>query len=66
VGESIVVTTNKAFSEWNQVFESAACLATLIDRLCHRAEIIEIRGASYRVKASKARTTRKRKARRTR
>ncbi|NVB39959.1 ATP-binding protein [Pseudenhygromyxa sp. WMMC2535] len=65
-GVPIVVTTNKAFSEWNQVFESAACLVTLIDRLCHRAEIIEIRGASYRVKESKARSTRKRKARRKR
>ena len=63
-GRSIIVTTNKAFSEWNQVFESAACLVTLIDRLCHRAEIVEIRGDSYRVKESKARTKHKRGARR--
>lgn len=63
-GGSIIVTTNKPFSEWNQVFESAACLVTLIDRLCHRAEILEIRGASYRVKESKARSKRKRGARR--
>lgn len=59
-GRSIVVTTNKAFSEWNQVFESATCLVTLIDRLCHRAEIVEIRGESYRVKESKARTKQRR------
>ena len=58
-GRSIVVTTNKAFPEWNQVFESATCLVTLIDRLCHRAEIVEIRGF-YRVKESKARTQQRR------
>lgn len=63
-GGSIVVTTNKAFSEWNQVFESAACLVTLIDRLCHRAEIVEIRGESYRVKESKARSKQRRERRR--
>ena len=38
-GASMVLTTNKPFSEWNTVFESAACLVTLIDRLCHRCEI---------------------------
>lgn len=54
----------KAFSEWNQVFESAACLVTLIDRLCHRAEIVEIRGESYRVKESKARSKQRRNRRR--
>ena len=45
---SVVVTTNKPFSEWNQVFEGAACLTTLIDRLCHRVEIVTIEGESYR------------------
>jgi DNA replication protein DnaC len=64
-GGSIVVTTNKAFSEWNQVFESAACLVTLIDRLCHRAEIVEIRGESYRVKEAKARSKSRRARERT-
>jgi DNA replication protein DnaC len=47
---SILLTTNKGFSEWNQVFESAACLVTLIDRLCHRSEIVQIAGASFRLK----------------
>jgi len=41
---SIVLTTNRPFKEWNQVFEGAACLATLIDRLCHRVEVVEIDG----------------------
>lgn len=57
---SVVVTTNKPFAEWNTVFESAACLVTLIDRLCHRAEILEIQGESYRVKEAKARRAKRR------
>lgn len=61
---SIIVTTNKPFAEWNTVFESAACLVTLIDRLCHRAEIVEIQGGSYRVRESKARSASRRKLRR--
>lgn len=61
---SIVLTTNKPFAEWNSVFDSAACLVTLIDRLCHRCEIVAIEGDSYRVKESKQRATNKRKQRR--
>jgi DNA replication protein DnaC len=59
---SVVISTNKAFAEWNTVFESAACLVTLIDRLCHRAEVVEIRGESYRVKEAKARRATRRGA----
>jgi len=63
-GGSIVLTTNKPFSEWNTVFESAACLVTLIDRLCHRCEIVEIDGPSYRAKEAKERASTKRAHRR--
>ncbi|MCP5021564.1 MAG: ATP-binding protein [bacterium] len=59
-GGSIVLTTNKPFSEWNTVFESAACLVTLIDRLCHRCEVIQLAGASYRTKEAKERAAAKR------
>lgn len=63
-GRSIIITTNKAFGEWNQVFDSAACVVTLVDRLCHRAEIITIEGASYRAKEADERSRRRRAARR--
>ena len=33
-----VLTTNKPFSKWADVFTSAACVATLVDRLIHRSE----------------------------
>ena len=61
---AIVLTTNKSFAEWNSVFDSAACLVTLIDRLCHRCEIVSIEGDSYRVKEAKQRTVSKRAQRR--
>lgn len=48
----IVLTTNKAFADWADVFPHAACVVTLVDRLTHRAEVISIEGKSYRLKES--------------
>lgn len=48
--KSTVVTTNRAFAEWGEVFPNAACVVSLIDRLMHRAEVVRIDGASYRAK----------------
>lgn len=56
--KSIVLTTNKPFSEWDQVFAGSACVVTLIDRLVHRAEIVQIDGGSYRLKEAKERAAR--------
>ena len=47
---STVLTTNKAFSEWTQVFAAASCVSALVDRIVHRAEIVSIVGESYRQK----------------
>lgn len=60
---SIVLTTNRPFKEWNQVFEGSACLTTLIDRLCHRVEIVQIDGDSYRQTEGARRARLKRAAR---
>jgi DNA replication protein DnaC len=49
----IVVTTNKPFAEWNEVFPSATCVTTVVDRLVHRSEIVTIKARSYRLKESK-------------
>lgn len=59
----ILITTNKPFSEWSEVFPHATCTVTLVDRLTHRAEIIEIQAESYRLKESKERREAKAKAR---
>ncbi len=62
-GHSIVLTTNRAFADWNQVFPNAACVVTLVDRLVHRAEIVQIAGESYRLKEAKERAAQKAQSR---
>lgn len=61
---SILVSTNKTFSEWPEVFPHAACTVTLVDRLVHRSELIEIEGESYRLKEAKERAAAKASSRR--
>jgi DNA replication protein DnaC len=51
--KSTLVTTNRPFSEWGEVFPSASCVVSLVDRLVHRSEILSIEGASYRLKEAK-------------
>jgi len=64
--KSTIVTTNKAFSEWNQVFPNAGCIVALIDRLVHKAEVVEIQGESYRLKEAKEREAQRAKTRKAR
>lgn len=58
--QSIVLTTNKQFTEWNDMFPGAACVVTMIDRLVHKAEIVEIDGKSYRLKEAEERAQKRR------
>lgn len=53
---STILTTNRPFSEWNEVFPNAACVVTLVDRLMHRAEIVQVAGNSFRLKEAQERT----------
>jgi len=55
----ILLTTNKPFAEWNEVFPNASSVTALVDRLLHRAEIVKIEGESYRAKEAKERATEK-------
>ena len=57
--KSTVITTNRAFKEWGEVFPNAACTVSLIDRLVHRCEVISIEGESYRLKEARARAEHK-------
>lgn len=59
--KSTVITTNKPFTEWNDIFPSASCVVTLIDRLIHHSEIIKIDADSYRLKEAKERAINKKK-----
>jgi hypothetical protein len=49
--KSTLVTTNRPFAEWGELFPNAACVVSLVDRLVHHAEIISIEGESYRLKS---------------
>lgn len=54
----IVLTTNKPFSQWNEVFPNSSSVTALVDRLVNRAEIIQIAGDSYRTKEARERAER--------
>jgi len=54
--KSTLVTTNRNFSEWQEVFPNAACVVSMIDRLIHNAEVIHIDGESYRFKEATERS----------
>ena len=50
--QAIILTSNKAFADWAGVFAGDAVMASAaLDRLLHRATVINIRGDSYRMKA---------------
>ena len=57
--KSTLITTNKSFSEWSEVFPNASCVVAMIDRLVHHAEIIPIKGESYRHKEAQERAAAK-------
>jgi len=47
---SIVVTSNKAFSEWGQVLGDEVLASAILDRLLHHCDVVSINGPSYRLK----------------
>ena len=54
-----IITTNRPFTEWKEVFPNAACVISIIDRLIHHSEILVLEGESYRFREAKERTSRK-------
>lgn len=61
--KSTLVTTNRPFAEWREVFPNAACVVSMVDRLMHNAEIVAIDGDSYRVKEARERAEQRAKQR---
>ncbi|MEV5786757.1 IS21-like element helper ATPase IstB [Streptomyces sp. NPDC052287] len=47
---SVILTSNKAFSEWGQVFGDEVLATAILDRLLHHCEVVSINGNSYRLK----------------
>jgi len=50
--KSVLVTTNRPPEAWQEVFPNATCIATLLDRLLHHADVTLIEGDSYRLRES--------------
>jgi DNA replication protein DnaC len=47
---SLIVTSNKPFGRWGEVFGDDIVAAAMIDRLVHHAEVVALKGDSYRLK----------------
>jgi DNA replication protein DnaC len=47
---SLIVTSNKPFSAWGEVFGDEIVATAMIDRLVHHAEIVSLKGDSYRLR----------------
>jgi len=47
---SIIVTSNRGFEAWDEILGDQMVAAALTDRLVHHAEIVTLKGKSYRLK----------------
>jgi DNA replication protein DnaC len=47
---SLIVTSNKPFSAWGEIFGDDAVAIAMVDRLVHHAELLSLKGDSYRLK----------------
>lgn len=52
---SIILTTNKPFKEWTEVFQDHAVASAIAERLIEYGQLIKIEGTSYRIKKRKLR-----------
>lgn len=57
-----IITTNRPFTEWGEVFPNIPCVVSIIDRLVHHSEILSIDGESYRVHEAQTRANNKKRS----
>ena len=48
--KATIITTNLAFNKWNEIFSDTVLTAALVDRLTHKAHLVNMNGDSYRLK----------------
>lgn len=60
LGRALVITTPLAFAQWPSAMPSTAATAALVDRLVHRAVVINIEGTSYRRREAQERAAKAR------
>ena len=47
---STIITSNKAFDEWSELFHEPVIVTAILDRLLHHSVVVNIKGNSYRLK----------------
>jgi DNA replication protein DnaC len=47
---SLIVTSNKGFLDWGEIFQDHVLATAILDRLLHHATTLNIKGESYRLK----------------
>ena len=47
---SMILTSNRGFAEWGEIFGSPVVATALLDRLLHHAIVVQIKGSSYRLR----------------
>jgi hypothetical protein len=50
-GNREILSSNRGFAEWGEVFGDPVVATALLDRLLHHAVVVQIEGASYRLRA---------------
>lgn len=48
---SIVLTSNRGFAEWGQVFADTVVASAILDRILHHSTVMNIKGKSFRMRA---------------
>lgn len=51
VCRTIVLTSNRGFAEWGQVFADSVVASAILDRLLHHSTVMNIKGKSFRMRA---------------
>ena len=51
--KSTIITTNLSFDRWEEIFGDPVLTAALVDRLTHKAYLVNMNGESYRLKETK-------------
>ena len=50
---STIITSNKAFGDWTELFHDPIIVTAILDRLLHHSAVVNIKGNSYRLKGKK-------------
>jgi len=58
-----IITTNRPFTDWGEVFPNAPCVVSIVDRLVHHSQVLLIEGESYRMHEAKQRADKQKRTR---